>query len=158
MRHHKPEYITITSCGIFYRDRAISLNDLKYVYMSGANSHTEYSDNLGCYSISLRNSHDSYVLLETQDKSEARRMMKDIYKVFSGHRGIKMYNNCAIVNLNHLEKVELSNPQKESGNKVKLYMDNGRILRVYKSAFAAPAKIYAATINADLKNYSRPTM
>lgn len=158
MRYTKPEHMTITNAGIFYKDRAISLNDLKYVYMSGANSHTEYQDNLGCYSISMRTGHDSYLLLETQDKSEAKRMMKSVYKVLAGNRGIKFYNNCAIVNLEHLEDVKLSDPRSEAATKVKLYMDNGRILRVYRSAFITPAKIYASTIQADINNYSKPSM
>jgi len=158
MRYQKPENITITSFGIFYGDRAISLSDLKYVYISGANSDTEYQDNLGCYSVSLRNGHDSYLLLETQDKAEAKKMLKSIGKILSGRREIKTYNNSAIVNLNHLVDVKLSKPGKESSNKVKLYMDNGRILRVFRSAFTTPAKIYASTIRADLNNYSKPSM
>ena len=158
MRYQKPERITISKAGVFYGGKAIPLGDLKYVYISGANSVSEYGDNLGCYSVTLRNSHDSYLLLETQDKGEAKKMLKDIKRVLGNRRGIKLYNNSAIVNLEHLVDVKVSKPGQENSNKVKLYMDNGRVLRVFRSAFEMPARIYASTIKADINNYSKPSM
>ena len=40
-------------------------------------------------------------------------------------------------------------------HKVKVYMDNGRILRVYRSAFQIPAQMYANTIRRDWKVYKQ---
>ena len=158
MRYQNTENISFKDGGIYYRDKQISLKNLKYVYVSGTNSDTEYSDNLGCYSVVLRTGHDSYVLLETQDKSEAKNMLKDVQKVLPKGQPTKLYNNSALINLDHVVEVKLSDPKKESMHKVKVCMDNGRILRVYRSAFSIPAKMYANTIKCDLKKFKTSTM
>ena len=154
MRYQSPEKIEFRDNKIWFKDKAISLRDLKYVYISGANSNTEYSDNLGCYNVVLRTSHDSYLLLETQDKSEAKKMLKDVKQMLPHRQPTKLYNNSALINLSHVVDVKLSD-KKESGHKVKVYMDNGRILRVYRSAFQIPAQMYANTIRRDWKIYKQ---
>jgi len=149
MRYYDPNKMELKADGIYYIDRKISLVNFKYAYISGYYSPTEFSDNLGCYSVKLRVGNNSYTLCDTRDKSTAKYVLNYVQKQVGAQKGVKKYNN-ALISMEHVHNVKL---EKEIGYKVKVHIKNGRILRVFKSPFKLVAQIEYNKINYDFQKY-----
>ena len=134
---------------IYFRGKELKIESLKYCYISGFYSPTEYSDNLGCYSVILRTNSGSFTIAETTNKQEAKKALDYVGKLVEKNKDIKKYNN-ALVSLKYADKVEM---QEENGFKVNITMSTGRKLRVLKSSFKFPAKFQLNKIEKDINNY-----
>lgn len=151
MRVYDTSKIGIFDDKITYNNRPIDVDTIRYAYISGYCSPTEYFDNLNCYTVMLRTRTGNFHLLDTTDKKEAKEVLNKIQKMVSGKKSVKRYNN-SLVNLVHLAGIEVDS---KKGHKVRLKMSTGRILRVYKSAFELPAKVFASKVNKDLDAFRK---